>query len=115
MHQVEYGFLTDSIKRALAGKPENSFTVLMTHRPEGFDPASEMGIELTLSGHTHGGQAGLNGRSLWSAFTDRYLWGHYAKNGSQMYLSSGIGHWFPFRLGCPTEAPIIELTSKIDS
>ena len=87
----------------------------MTHRPEGFDPASEMGIELTLSGHTHGGQAGLNGRSLWSAFTDRYLWGHYAKNGSQMYLSSGIGHWFPFRLGCPTEAPIIELTSKIDS
>ena len=115
MREVKYGFLNDSIQKALSGRPENTFTVLMTHRPEGFDPASEMGVELTLAGHTHGGQAGLNGRSLWSAFTDRYLWGQYAKNGSQMYLSSGIGHWFPFRLGCPTEAPIIELTSKIDS
>ena len=115
MRQVKYGFLIESMNKALAGRKDGVFTVLMTHRPEGFDPAAEIGIELTLSGHTHGGQAGLNGHSLWSVFTDRYLWGKYAKNGSQMYLSSGIGHWFPFRLGCPTEAPIIELTSKIDS
>lgn len=115
IHGLNHDFLGDSMEKALVGRPSGAFTVLMSHRPEGLDPAADKDIDLVLSGHTHGGQAGINGRSLWSAFTDRYLWGQYRKNNSQMYLSSGIGHWFPFRLGCPPEAPIIELTTKIDS
>ncbi|MEW5924351.1 MAG: metallophosphoesterase [Candidatus Zixiibacteriota bacterium] len=115
IHGLNHEFLGDSIDKAIDGKPSKAFTVLMSHRPEGLDPAADRNIDLVLSGHTHGGQAGINGRSLWSAFTDRYLWGHYSRNNSQMYLSAGIGHWFPFRLGCPPEAPIIELTAKIDS
>ncbi|PKK83998.1 MAG: hypothetical protein CVT49_06110 [candidate division Zixibacteria bacterium HGW-Zixibacteria-1] len=115
IHGLNHDFLGDSMEKGLVGRPSGAFTVLMSHRPEGLDPAAEKDIDLVLSGHTHGGQAGINGHSLWSAFTDRYLWGQYRKNNSQMYLSSGIGHWFPFRLGCPPEAPIIELTTKIDS
>jgi predicted MPP superfamily phosphohydrolase len=40
---------------------------------------------------------------------ERYLWGKYRKGDSQLYTSAGVGHWFPFRLGCPPEAPVIVL------
>jgi predicted MPP superfamily phosphohydrolase len=38
-----------------------------------------------------------------------YLWGKYKKDKTQLYTSAGMGHWFPFRLNCPPEAPLIEL------
>ena len=105
-------FLKTNVVESCKNAPSDAFSILMSHRPEGFDVAAESGVNLVLSGHTHGGQVGLNGRSIWEVFApSRYLWGKYARNGSQMYLTSGIGHWLPFRLGCPPEAPIIELVS----
>ena len=105
-------FLEATVDRAIRGRSQGTFTVLMSHRPEGFRPAADRGVDLTLSGHTHGGQVGFNGRSFWRHFKpESYLWGTYRTGLSQMYLSAGIGHWFPFRLGCPPEAPVIELTS----
>ncbi len=99
-----------TVKNAIDNAPFNSFKILMTHRPEGFNAAVNQGIGLTLAGHTHGGQVGIGGRSFFEAFMpERYLWGKYKNGGSQMYLSSGVGHWFPFRLGCPPEAPVIKL------
>jgi len=113
MRRDNSGFLRQTITDALEGSPPDAFKILMSHRPEGFDEAAYLGIDLTLSGHTHGGQVGFDGRSFWEPFMpERYLWGKYEKGPSQMYLTSGIGHWFPFRLGCPTEAPLIELASK---
>ncbi len=103
-------FLRRSIESALAGAPKDAFRVLMCHRPEGFVPATEAGVELTLAGHTHGGQIGFNGRSAFEPiWRDHYLWGRYARGRSRLYTTSGFGHWFPFRLLCPTEAPIVEL------
>jgi len=105
--------LDKSISEALDGAPSDAFYILMSHRPEALDIAAKKGINLTLSGHTHGGQVGFAGQSFWQIFTpDRYLWGEYAVGDNKMYLSSGIGHWLPFRLGCPPEAPVIELTAK---
>jgi len=101
--------LTATFGSALKG----DFSILMSHRPDAFDEAARRGVDLTLAGHTHGGQVGLGGRSiLESSFPNSYLWGHYEKNGSHLYTSCGAGHWFPFRLGCPAEAPVIELRSS---
>jgi predicted MPP superfamily phosphohydrolase len=106
-------FLKNTVTRALAGAPSDAFVILMSHRPEGFNPAAEKKVNLVLSGHTHGSQVGFGGQSVFTpVMPERYLWGRYEKGQSQMYLSSGIGHWFPFRLGCPPEAPIIELRSS---
>lgn len=113
MHGNVLPILETTIDKAVADAPSGSFKILMSHRPEGFDFAARRGIDLTLAGHTHGGQMGLSGRSFFESFMpERYLWGMYREGVSQMYVSAGIGHWFPFRLGCPPEAPIIELTSK---
>ncbi len=99
-----------SVQQAVTGINPGTFTVLMSHRPEGLDHAAEHNIPLTLSGHTHGAQIGLGGRSALEPFLPSlYLWGKYAKGSSQLYTTSGMGHWFPFRLGCPPEAPIIVL------
>ncbi len=107
-------FLRESIEQGLDGAPSNAFHLLMTHRPEGFDPASALGLEMTIAGHTHaGGQIGWNGRSFFETWLGigKYLWGYYEKNGgnSKLYTTAGAGHWLPFRLGVPREVPIYTL------
>jgi predicted MPP superfamily phosphohydrolase len=103
-------FLRETVDKTISGAPDNSFKILMSHRPRGFVRASERGIELTLAGHTHGGQIGFNGRSVFETNDPpNYFWGRYEKGNSKLYTTSGVGHWFPFRLGCPAEAPIIVL------
>lgn len=104
-------FLLHGIEKAMDGGPSDAFRILMSHRPRGFDPAARLGIDLTLAGHTHGGiQLGLGGRSVLEPFfPEQYFWGHYRKGNSQLYTSAGVGHWFPFRLGCPMEAPVYTL------
>ncbi len=98
--------IDETLKQSSAGE----MRILMSHRPDAFDYAASQGIHLTLAGHTHGGQIGFMGRSVFeSSSHDRYLWGEYAKGSSKLYTTSGAGHWFPFRLGCPAEAPVIEL------
>lgn len=103
-------FFERAIEQTLAHANTKDFIVLMSHRPDGFDYAAEAAIDLMLAGHTHGGQIGIMNRSLFEAvWPKRYFWGHYQMNKSHLYTSSGVGHWFPFRLGCPPEAPVIEL------
>ena len=112
MRQDNSRFLRETIQRCLLDAPAESFKIVMSHRPEGFDFAAEADVQLTLAGHTHGGQIGFGGKSIFEN-TVKYIWGQYVKaNGSRLYTTAGIGHWFPFRLGCPPEAPIIRLVSS---
>ena len=104
-------FFREAIEKAMRDSRSTDFPLLMSHRPDAFDQAAERGIRLVLAGHTHGGQVGAFHRSLFEeVFPNSYLWGLYRHGDSHLYTTSGVGHWFPFRLGCPQEAPIIELT-----
>jgi uncharacterized protein len=96
--------------RALDGAPSDGFKLALCHRPSGFETLAARGIDLTLSGHTHGAQIGIAERSVLEPFLpDWYLWGAYERDGKQLYTSSGAGHWAAFRLACPSEAPVIEI------
>lgn len=113
MGAKEHQFYQKTIDETYNFEYGSDFKVLMSHRPDALDYAAKVGINLTLAGHTHGGQMGIGGRALLeSYFPDRYLWGDYSIGESKLYTSSGMGHWFPFRLGCPAEAPIIELVKN---
>jgi predicted MPP superfamily phosphohydrolase len=58
----------------------------------------------------HGGQLGLAGKSaLILTGRIKYPWGIYRQGDCRLYTSAGAGQWLPFRLGCPAEAPILEL------
>lgn len=103
-------FMARTFDKTLEGAASDAFRIVMSHRPDGFVAASERGVHLTLSGHTHGGQLGRNGRSVFEGMApERFLWGPYKRGTSQLYTSAGFGHWLPVRIGCPAEAPIIVL------
>ncbi len=103
-------FLQNTIERTMNSASPDSFQLLMCHRPEGFNYSTLKGIDLVLSGHTHGGQVGYGGRSIFEPiFPEKYFWGTYRRGNTTLYTSAGMGHWLPFRLGVPAEAPILVL------
>jgi predicted MPP superfamily phosphohydrolase len=88
--------------------------ILLNHNPNSFDRAVELGIDLTLAGHSHGGQLALSfinrGLSLVRPETP-YVSGWYEKAGSQLYVNRGIGTTGPpIRLGARPEITVLELT-----
>jgi predicted MPP superfamily phosphohydrolase len=87
--------------------------VLLDHNPNAFDRAAELGIDLVLAGHTHGGQVSLDflHRGLSLAYTETsYVSGWYSKAGSQLYVSRGIGTTGPpIRFGARPEVTVFEL------
>jgi len=107
-------FLKRTVEMTMRSAPVNSFKVLMSHRPKTLDVVDGYNIDLIFSGHTHGGQIGHNGRSLFDGFIEKepYMWGKYKKGTTRLYTSAGMGHWFPFRFNCPPEAPLIILKNK---
>jgi len=104
------GYLKKTFYKTIKYCDKNDFKILMSHRYKIFKYSIKNNIDLTLSGHSHGGQIGFNRRSLFEGINGhRYLWGKYQENNSTMYVTAGAGHWFPFRINCPTEIPIFIL------
>jgi uncharacterized protein len=110
----DYG--CDDLPRALASVPRNAFTVLLAHAPEIFDEASQAGVSLYLSGHTHAGQIRLPaiGALRQNARCPRaYMFGQWQHGQMQGYTSAGVGcSSLPVRFGCPPEIALLELRSR---
>jgi Predicted phosphohydrolases len=89
------------------------YNVLLSHNPDVFPVAVAQGYDLTISGHTHGGQVNLEilGRPLNVArLYTPYIRGTYRLGDSLLYVSRGIGTVaIPLRLGAPPEVNLIRL------
>jgi predicted MPP superfamily phosphohydrolase len=101
--------------------------VLLSHNPNSFHRAAELGIELSLAGHTHGGQVKFEivDHSVSPArLITPFVAGHYtlpmmtndhatATNGAQkaaLYVNRGLGTFgFPVRIGVPPEITLLTL------
>ncbi|WP_137173751.1 metallophosphoesterase [Massilia sp. HP4] len=91
-------------RRALLDAPAGAPVVLLSHQPIGVAANAEMGIDLQLSGHTHGGMIrGVD--QVVKRANGGYVSGAYRIGGMQQYVSNGTGLWngFPIRLGVPAE------------
>jgi len=96
------------IPKALAGRDPKRPVVLMAHQPRSFKEAAALGVDLQLSGHTHGGQ--IYPFNYIVALFEPYLAGLYKRGDSQLYVSRGTGYWGPpMRLGAPAEITEIEI------
>jgi predicted MPP superfamily phosphohydrolase len=97
---------------ALAGRDPDRSLVLLAHQPRGVEEGARAGVELQISGHTHGGQ--LFPFTMATALVYPYLHGLYGVkggNGSQIFVSRGTGYWGPpMRLGSPPEIAHVVLT-----
>ena len=94
----------------LAANSHNPFIVMLQHDPSCWREKilPECSAQLTLSGHTHGGQVSLFG---WSPVALRYHeWEGMTYEGSRaIYVSTGLGALIPFRIGLPGEIVVIKL------
>ncbi|MES9899172.1 MAG: metallophosphoesterase [Sedimenticola sp.] len=98
----------DSIPRALDGRPEGT-VILISHAPRHYDAAAEAGVDLMLSGHTHGGQIWPFGYLVGQLFP-LYEGGHEI-DGMSLIVSRGTGTWGPrMRLWRPAE--ILHITLR---
>lgn len=96
---------------------DTSYCILLSHRPELFDSYIAHGVDLTLSGHAHGGQFRIPyiggmfapNQGLFPAYDS----GRYTKESSTLIVSRGIGNSIiPFRINNPPEIILIELRSE---
>jgi predicted MPP superfamily phosphohydrolase len=105
---------TSHMQSAARGVPDALPRVLLCHRPYFLEEAAAMGMDLVLSGHTHGGQIvfGRIGPLVLTpaAIASPYVWGNYSRGRTQMYVSRGIGTvGLPMRVNCPPEVTRITL------
>jgi predicted MPP superfamily phosphohydrolase len=93
---------TEDLDAAVAGRDESRALILLAHDPGTFRRAAARGVDLQLSGHTHGGQ-------IWPfvylvRLAVPFVAGLYRVGKSQVYVSRGSGFWGPpMRLLAPAE------------
>jgi len=101
----------------LAQKPVENipFKILLSHDPSHWDAEilGRTNVDLTLSGHTHGMQFGIEiGKIHWSPIKYKYpRWaGLYQEGNQYLYVNRGFGYiGYPGRIGMPPEITVIEL------
>lgn len=97
------------VHKALAQRDPSRPVVLLAHQPKGVETADELGVDLQLSGHTHGGQ--LFPWNFLVRLQQPFVAGLHRVRKTQIYVSRGTGYWGPpMRLGAPAEITEILLS-----
>jgi hypothetical protein len=101
---------TPDVAQALEGRREGEPALLLSHHPDVFPEASRRGIDLQLSGHTHGGQVRFFGWAPVTHTIHGYRAGLFRRETAQLYVGSGAGVTFlPIRIGTRSEVPFLRL------
>lgn len=107
------------LRELVAAAPPESFTLLLYHMPDLMPQAADLGVDLFLAGHTHGGQwrvPGFGAILTSSRYWKRYEAGGYREGHTHLYVSRGLGlEGFGApraRFFCPPEIVLITITGK---
>jgi uncharacterized protein len=102
------------IPETLMQVPENATTIALTHNPDTF-PRLPPRVQLTIAGHTHGGQVSFPfiGSVIHpSDYGQRYARGHVIENGHHLFVTTGIGtSIIPVRFNVPPEIVLLTIKS----
>lgn len=90
--------------------------ILLSHNPDVFPVAAAKGYDLTISGHTHGGQVNieiLHENLNIARFLTPYVYGLYRHGPASIFVTRGVGTiGIPGRLGAPPEVALIRLCAS---
>lgn len=97
--------------KTLKGVNKNTFTIMLQHDPTAWRKhiLSKTNAQLTLSGHTHGGQISIFGLSPASLVYNEYR-GWYNQGDKALFVTTGLGSVVPFRYGLQPE--VVSITLK---
>lgn len=102
-----------NLDRALEARPDGMSTVLLAHDPDRFPQAAKKGVDLVLSGHTHGGQIAVPfiARHInASKLAHHYHLGVYKDGDATLYVHPGLGTTGPpIRLGVAPAIVVLRL------
>ena len=110
-HQIKSSHRSNP-KKAIESIDQGMTKIMLAHQPNSIHSVHDAGVDLQLSGHTHGGQ-------FWpfnypTKLANAYLAGHYDHDGTQIYVNRGTGYWGPpLRIGIPAEISLIRLKKKV--
>ena len=100
------------LQAALRGAFPDEMKLLLAHNPILVRRAARAGVDLVLSGHTHGGQIKIRDEEKRILPRRKLKNGLYRRKDTQIYITRGIGTVvLPVRFGCPPEISFIELRS----
>lgn len=93
---------------------DDEFNILLSHRPSMATLFDKYNFDLTLSGHTHGGQVSFMTAKKETDGTPHYSSGYYKIGNTSLIVSNGIGSSgkLPIRVNCPMQLNLITLVSK---
>ena len=116
-NQGRFGGVAPDIHKALKNAEPETFKILMAHQPRGAAKNAAAGIDLQLSGHTHGGLMFFL-QPIVAAFNDGFVADRYdvktTEKTMQLYVSRGTGLWggFSTRFLVPSEITLFTLHSE---
>ena len=101
----------EDLPLAMAGARDTEMKLLLAHNPIILRRAARVGVDLVLSGHTHGGQVALRPEKSRSGRPRRRMLRGLGRRGNtQIYVTRGLGTVvLPIRYGCPPEVSLLEL------
>ncbi|MBO4317145.1 MAG: metallophosphoesterase [Mailhella sp.] len=97
----------EELRRAM---PQDHFKLVLDHQPGGAQKNADLGFDLQLSGHTHGGMMFFTQKAA-AAANNGFVSGRYDVGGMTLYVSNGTALWshVPFRLFVPSEITLFIL------
>ncbi len=107
---ITFGFKAPDIEHTLENIPEDSCVILMDHRPTNAVQNSRAGVDLQISGHTHGGMIPILDMIV-AQFNGGFVKGWYDVGDMKLYVSKGTSLWngFPMRILDPAEITLFIL------
>lgn len=89
---------------------KDKYMIVMDHQPHDYPAQADSGVDLVLSGHTHGGQLiPITYAGEWMGVNYR-TYGHEKRDNTNFIVTSGIGDWaIQFKTGCKSEYVVIDI------
>ncbi len=104
-----------SMEELVSGLDSDKYSIVLDHQPHDYDAQAASGVDLVLSGHTHGGQLfPVNYMGEWTGENDK-TYGLETRDNTNFIVTSGISDWaIKFKTGCKSEYVVIDVkgTSK---
>ena len=100
------------LPKTLDGWDRDRALVMLAHQPASLEEVAAEGVDLQLSGHTHGGQ--IAPFNLLVKALEGSVAGLSRHGGTQLYITRGAGFWGPpVRVGAPPDITVVELVSQV--
>lgn len=99
-----------SMEELTAGLAPDRFSIVLDHQPADYAAQEASGVDLVLSGHTHGGQLfPINYMGQWTGLDDK-TYGLEKRGNTNFIVTSGIADWaIQFKTGCKSEYVVVDV------